>query len=235
MAEAGHGLADLVVIHVLMIQGQADHAGVGKGFDQDDFVRRVGHGHGVEVTAERPRRGVLQHHRVGAGTAQNKGSGGKRRVAQGALAFDDDHVRLLVVECLDDGGFQFPGAKLRGHRVQCHAVTGALDQPGLPGAHQYRLEADGIEGSGEHGGGSAFADGAVGAQHGDAWAGYLMDVATEHAQKFLRAGPAHIDDVNLVGNAGGGEFRVVVKKFMQAVNDAHALAHGGQHHIALAV
>ena len=154
-------------------------------------------------------------------------------MAQGALAFDDDHVRLFVVERLDDGGFQFAGAKLRGHRIQCHTVAGALDQSGLAGTHQHRLEADGIESGGEHGGGGAFADGAVGTQHGDARAGDLMDAAAEHAQKFLRPGPAHIDDIHFVGNAGGGEFRVVVKEFMQTVNDAHALAHGGQHYIAL--
>ena len=115
-------------------------------------------------------------------------------VAERALALDDDHVGVLALEGLDDGGLHLAGAELARDGVEGDAVAGALDEAGLAGADQHGLDAPVVERLGEDGGGGALADGAVGAEHGDARAGHLGDAAAEHAQVLLVAWAAHVED-----------------------------------------
>ena len=92
-------------------------------------------------------------------------------MAQRALPLDDDHVGVLALEGLHDGGLHLARAELARDGVERHAVAGALDEPGLPGADQDRLDAALVERPREDRRGGALADRAVGAEHGDARAG----------------------------------------------------------------
>ena len=59
-------------------------------------------------------------------------------MAERALALDDDHVGVLALERLDDGGLHLAGAELARDGVERDAVAGALDQAGLAGADHAR-------------------------------------------------------------------------------------------------
>ena len=96
-----------------------------------------------------------------------------------ALPFDDEHIRVLTLERVDDSGFHLTRAELRRDRIKRHSVAGPLDQAGLTGAHQHRLHTVEVQGAGQDGGCRALADGAVGAQHGNSRARDLIDTTAE--------------------------------------------------------
>ena len=190
-------------------------------------------GHVREVAQPAASRCVLQDHGVRPRAAQDEGRREIGRVAERALPLDDDHVRVLRVERLHDGGLHLPGAELAGDGVERHAVARALDEPGLAGTDHDRLDAALVQRLREDDRGRALADGAVGAQHGDARAGHPVDVAGEHAQVLLGARAAHVVDQDAVGRRGRRELEVVVEELVQAVDDVHPAAHRLEHDAAL--
>ena len=216
-----------------MVDGEADHPGGREGLDEVDLARRSRRRHVGEVAQHGPCRRVLQDHRVGSSAPQDEARGEVGGVAERPLAFDDDHGGVLGLEGLDDGGLELARAELARDRVERHAVARALDDAGLPRADHDRLDAVRVQRTRQDGGRRALADRAVGAEHGDARAGDRRDAAVEHAQILLVARAAHVQDAHAVRRLGRRELRVVVEELVQAIDDAHAPTHGGEHDAAL--
>ena len=119
-------------------------------------------------------------------------------MAEGALAFDHDHRRRFAAEGMHNRGLHLAGAVLGGDGIEGDAVAAALDQAGLAGAHEHGVDAGAVERLHEQGGGGAFADGAIGAEHGDTQAIGAIDRAIKQAQILEGGWPPHIADRHLV-------------------------------------
>ena len=166
--------------------------------DEGDLAGGGGHRHHREVAEHPALGGVLDDDAGGPAAAQDVGRGQVGRVAERALALDDDDVGVLALEGRDHLVLDLAGAELRHQGVERDAVLAALDDRGLAGADQDGVDAAGVERLDEQGGGGALADGAVGAEHGDARAGHVEDAAREEVEVLLGLRAAHVGD----GHAG---------------------------------
>ncbi len=151
-------------------------------------------------------------------------------MAESALALDDDHVGVLRLEGAHHLVLHLARAELRHEGVEGHAVPAALDDRGLTGADEHGPDADRAEGIHQQDGGGALADGAVGAEHGDARAGHGVDAARVEVQLGGRLRPADVEDGDAREQRRGGELDVVGEELVQPVDDVHAAGDALEQH-----
>ena len=73
----------------------------------------------------------------------------------------------------------------------------------------------------------------VGTKHSNDRTGDLGNFTREHVQVFFICWFAHVDDLDIAHRARCFEYRIITKKFMQAIDDVHPVAHSLKHQAPL--
>ncbi len=195
---SGDRNGDLGVGHRFVVDRDPDDLRSCERLDQVDLADNGGHRHVREVTDDRARGCVLEDHAGREAAAEDRRRAQVGGVAQRALAFDDDHVRTLDLEGLDDRRLELAGDELRRDRVERDAVPRSLDQGRLAGADHHGPDTRFAQCAGQDRGRGALADRAVRAEHGDPRTGDLVDPPREHVQVRLGARASNIGDPHVV-------------------------------------
>ena len=217
---------ELAVGHVLVVEGQADHLGLGERLDQADLTCRRRHGECREIADGPPCGRMLENHCRREAPSQDRGGAEIGGMAERTLAFDDDHVGATGLEGFDDSPLQLAGDELRGDGIQRHAVASPLHQARLAGPHENCPDPVLVQCPRQDRGRRPFPDGAIGAENRNTRAGHLADAAGEHAKVRLGTGSADIGYLDGVDRRGPGELGIVVQELVQSVDDAQTSTHG---------